>query len=132
MAANPSIDSLTLEYLDEIHEAFNRHDVDAIVGYFAVDGVFQLARGADGYGRKLTGKDEIRAFLTERFKAMPDMYWAAGAVWFSGDRATSEWVVTATLPSGDKLELAGCDLYEFRGRQIIKKDTYWKAIEQVI
>ena len=60
------------------------------------------------------------------------MHWRAGATWFSGNRATSEWVVTATLPGGDKLELYGCDLYEFRGREIVKKDTYWKTIDKSI
>lgn len=132
MVADPSSETITLEYLDEIHDAFNRHDVEAIVGYFAEDGVFQLARGSGGFGRKLTGKAEIREFLIERFRAIGDMHWEASATWFSGSRATSEWVVTATLPNGDKLELSGCDLYEFRGRHIVKKDTYWKAIDQSI
>lgn len=132
MAADPSGETITLEYLNQIHDAFNRHDVEAIVGYFAEDGVFQLARGAEPFGRRLTGKAEIREFLTERFRAIGDMYWEASATWFSGNRATSEWVVTATLPSGDRLELSGCDLYEFRGREIVKKDTYWKTIDQSI
>ena len=88
--ANPAVGSLTREHLAEIHVAFHRPEVNAIVGYFAADGVFQPVRGADGYRRKLTAKDEIRAFLSERFKAMPDLYWAVDAVWFSGDRATSE------------------------------------------
>jgi ketosteroid isomerase-like protein len=132
MSENSSNETITLEYLDEIHDAFNRHDVEAVVGYFAEDGVFRLARGDDGFGRKPTGKAEIRDFLNDRFRAIGDMHWEASATWFSGNRATSEWLVTATLPNGDKLELSGCDLYEFRGRQIIKKDTYWKAIDQSI
>ena len=125
-------DILSLEYLEEIHEAFNRHDVEAVVSYFAEDGVFNLARGTEPQGRSLRGKAEIRDFLTQRFSTIKDMYWKASAFWYSGNRATSEWVVTATLPSGEKLELHGCDLFEFRGKQIVKKDTYWKSLDKSI
>ena len=119
--------TISLDYLDEIHEAFNRYDVDAIVDYFADDGVFQLARGPEPFGRRLEGKDEIRNFLTERFAAIKDMHWKKFHIWTSGNRAASEWVVTATLPGGDRLEQYGCDLYQFRGNKIVRKDTYWKS-----
>lgn len=125
-------ETISLEYLDEIHEAFNRYDVDAIVDYFAEDGVFQLARGPEPHGRRLQGRDEIRAFLSERFATIADMHWRKLDVWTSGNRAASEWIVTATLPDGDRLELFGCDLYEFRGNKIVKKDTYWKSRDRSI
>ena len=66
--------AVSLELIDEITEAFNRHDVAAVVSYFAEDGIFLLARGDKPWGRRLEGKAEIHAFLTERFAAISQMH----------------------------------------------------------
>lgn len=129
---NAQDDTITVDYLREIHDAFNRQDVDAIVAYFADDGVFQLARGPEAHGRRLQGREEIAAFLRARFEAIPDMRWEDYGMTISGNRAAAEWLVTATLPDGRPLELYGCDLYTFRGRRIVKKDTYWKSRDESI
>src|SRR5262245_38815208 len=123
---------VTLEYLDEIGDAFNRHDVDAIVGMFAEDGVLQLGRGTEAWGTRLTGKHAIRTYLTRRFAEFGNMRWEPITRFVAGNRAVSEWVVTATLAGGKELKLYGCDLYEFRGRKIVKKDTYWKSKEPTV
>lgn len=124
--------AVSLELIDEITEAFNRHDVDAVVSHFADDGVFLLARGDKPWGRRLEGKAEIHAFLAKRFAEFPDMRWETISRWSVGNRAAFEWIVRATLPSGEKMELHGCDLYEFRGDKMVRKDTYWKSIEPSI
>ena len=124
--------AVSLELVDEITEDFNRHDVDAVVNHFADDGIFLLARGDKPWGRRLEGKAEIRAFLAKRFAEIPDMRWETTDRWSAGNRAASEWIVRATLPSGEKMELVGCDLYQFRGDKMVRKDTYWKSIEESI
>ena len=115
------------ELLDEIAGAFNRHDIDAILAYFAEDCVFLLSRGPEASGRQLKGKKEIGSFLRERFASLGDMKWRTLEHWTAGDRGVSEWVMTCTLPSGERMELLGCDLYRFRDGKIVKKDTYWKS-----
>jgi len=30
---------------------------------------------------------------------------------------------------GHRVELRGCDLFEFRGEKIVRKDSYWKIVE---
>jgi hypothetical protein len=32
-------------------------------------------------------------------------------------------------PGGRRVHLRGCDLFDFRGDQIAKKDSYWKIVE---
>jgi hypothetical protein len=123
---------VNLKLMEEIMNAFNTHNVDAIVGFFAEDGVFQTARGTNHFGERLVGKAKIRDFLTKRFKAIPDMRWLDDKNWFVGNRAVSEWRVVATLPTGERLETLGCDIYEFDGADKIKvKDTYWKSSEKL-
>ena len=121
---------ISLEYMDEIHDAFNSQDVDAIVEFFAEDGEFLLARGDQPWGTRLKGREVIRAFLTKRFAAFGDMRWEPITRFHCGNRAVSEWVVTVTLDDGRKMKTYGCDLYEFEGKKIVKKDTYWKSMEQ--
>ena len=39
--------NVTIALLDAIQDAFNRHDVDGILSYFADDGEWLMARGPD-------------------------------------------------------------------------------------
>ena len=121
---------LSREFLDSVGAAFNRHDVDAIVGMFAPDGVWQLARGPDHFGTRLTGHNEIRPFLKKRFSSIPDMNWETTDRWSAGNKAVSEWRVTGTDANGNRIDLLGCDIYTLDNeRKIAKKDTYWKSHE---
>ena len=47
----------------------------------------------------------------------------------SGDRGCSEWLLTGTTTQGEPVEVRGCDLFEFRGDKIARKDSYWKLVE---
>jgi ketosteroid isomerase-like protein len=123
-------DSITVEQVDAIVDAFNRHDVDAIVDHFADDAVWLLARGPEPYGSRLVGNAQIRELLTTRFEKIPDMRWVNGTSWVSGNHAASEWTVQGMTDSGERLDCLGCDLWEFRDGKIIKKDTYWKYVEK--
>jgi ketosteroid isomerase-like protein len=41
----------------------------------------------------------------------------------------SEWTLTGTSPAGQRVEVHGCDHFEFRNGKIVKKDSYWKIVE---
>lgn len=115
--------------LDEIQDAFNRHDVDGILRHFADDCVWLMARGpSPREGRRCRGKAEIAQVLSERYQRIPDMRWVEMRHWIMGDKAVSEWVVQGTAPDGERLDLLGCDLWEFRDDKVVKKDTYWKYV----
>ncbi len=113
-----------------IVDAFNRHDVDAIMGYCADDVVWLMARGPDAWGRRFEGARAVREALVERFRSIPDAHWQDRGSWVSGGFGVSEWTLTGTTAKGEKLEVLGCDLWRFRDGKVIVKDTYWKHIEQ--
>ena len=117
---------ITKAYLDEIFEAFNARDVDRIAGYFADQGVFQTALGPSPYGTRVVGRGNIKEFLANRWKQIPDMRWKDQTVSINGNTATASWKVLWTDANGHKQEWAGCDLYVFEGNKIKLKDTYWK------
>jgi hypothetical protein len=60
----------------------------------------------------------------------PDVHYGEDHHWVSGDRGCSEWLLTGTTPQGDRVEVRGCDLFEFRGDKIARKDSYWKLVER--
>lgn len=41
----------------------------------------------------------------------------------------SEWRLTGTTTSGMQVDVHGCDLWEFAGGKVTRKDSYWKIVE---
>ena len=125
----PSRAPVTETTLKEFLDAFNRHDLDAIMGFFAEDCVFEAPRGPDPWGRRYRGKEEVRRGLGTRFTGIPNVHYGEDRHWLSGDRGASEWRLTGTTTSGARIDVRGCDLFEFREGQIVRKDSYWKIVE---
>lgn len=117
------------ETLREILDAFNRHDLDAIMGFFWDDCTFDFPRGPDPWGERYVGKSEVRRGLARRFEGIPDVHYGEDRHWVAGDRGVSEWLLTGTTRAGIKVRVRGCDLWEFRGGKVVYKDSYWKIVE---
>ncbi len=119
----------TVELLREFLGAFNRHDLDSIMGYFADDCVFYMPRGARPRGDRYAGKDEVRAALSKRFEGIPDVHYGDDQHWVCGNLGVSEWTLTGTSVSGQQIEVRGVDLLEFDQGKITRKDSFWKILE---
>ena len=123
---------VTIELLDIIQNAFNRHDVDTILTHFADDCEWLMTRGPDPWeGKRLKGKQAIGDVLRARFEVIGDMRWEDMSHFISPDhrRACSEWTVRGTPNDGSPpLDYLGCDVWTFRDGQVVKKDTYWKYV----
>ena len=122
------VEAPTTDTLEAIADAFNRHDVDAIMAFFAEDAVFEAPTGLDPWGRRLVGKDQVREAFAARFAGIPDVHYGDASHWVSGDRGVSEWTLTGTTTEGARLELRGCDLWTIRAGQVVRKDSYWKIV----
>ncbi len=121
---------LTIDVLKGFLEAFNRHDLDAIMDYFAEDCVFYMPRGAKPRGDKYVGKQEVRAGLAKRFEGLPDVHYGDDQHWIcSVNFGVSEWTLTGTTTAGQYIEVRGVDLLEFAQGKIIRKDSFWKILE---
>jgi ketosteroid isomerase-like protein len=120
----------SIDLLLQINAAFNSRDVNRIMAFFAEDATFLMARGPEPCGRRVRGKAAIGQVLADRFKVISDMRWDHIDHFVTGDRAVSIWTVTGTGADGERLDYQGCDIYQFRGDQILNKDTYWKLVEQ--
>jgi ketosteroid isomerase-like protein len=120
---------ITIELLKGFLDAFNRHDLDAIMDCFADDCVFYMPRGTKPRGDQYVGKQEVRAGLAKRFEGIPDVHYGDDKHWVCGDLGVSEWTLTGTSTSGKYIEVRGVDLLEFVEGKIIRKDAFWKIVE---
>jgi len=123
-------DEVTVDTLKRILEAFNRHDLDAIMAFFADDCVLEMPRGPHPWGRRLVGRVQVREGLASRFAGLPDVHYGQDSHWVCGTKGVSEWLLTGTTPDGERVEVRGCDHFEFRNGEIVRKDSYWKIVER--
>jgi steroid delta-isomerase-like uncharacterized protein len=124
--------TITVDTLKQVLDAFNRHDLDAIMKYFSDDCSFDFPRGPRSFGQRFVGKAQVREGLASRFKGIPDVHYSDDIHWISNDgtKGVSEWTLTGTTSSGFKLEVRGCDLWEFSEGKISRKNSFWKIVEQ--
>lgn len=121
-----SQDSITNKVLVGFTNAFNAHDVNAILSYMANDCIFLASAGPDAEGEKFAGKEAVKKAFEEVFKTYPDAHWGNVTYLISGDRTVTEWLFTGTKADGSRVEVTGCDLCTFRDGKIVLKNSYRK------
>ncbi len=119
----------SVEALEAITAAFNAHDLDAIMEFFAEDCSLDMPRGPEPWGHRVTGRAAVREALAGRFAGLPDVHYGEGRHWVSGDLGVSEWLLTGTRADGAQVRVRGCDHWEFRDGRVARKDSYWKIVE---
>jgi len=127
--AQQQVGEATVEMLARLLDAFNTHDVDLVMSFFADDCILEMPRGPDPWGRRLEGREHVRDGLASRFAGIPDVHYGDGRHWVSGGRGCSEWLLTGTTTGGEAIRVRGCDLFEFRNGKVVRKDSYWKIVE---
>lgn len=118
----------TLKLLDDIGAAFSRHDIGAMVGYFAADGEFVNAVGSDPHGTTYKGHQQIRGYFENLFEMVEDVQWEKTDIRVIDEKAYAEWHRRATLKTGETQDWMGVDIYTFGNGEIVKKDTYIKVV----
>ena len=111
----PELEALIERY----NQAWNDHDVDAIVGMHAPDMVFHNWTA----GEKVEG-DAVRTHLADIFRNWPDLSFTGRRLYARGGLVVSEWTATATHPDGRRLEWDGVDVFPFENGLIKRKDVY--------
>ena len=125
MASTKAGASVLQAFLD----AFNAHDVDAIMSFFANDCVMDLPRGPAPGGRRLVGKEQVREGIQSRLDGIPDVHYGDDRHWICGERGVSEWTLRGTQRTGESIEVRGCDLLELVDGKISRKDSFWKIVD---
>lgn len=117
---------VTSAFLQSFADAFNAHDIRAIMQHMTDDCVFEASAGPDRDGQRFIGQLQVRKAFEDVFATYPDAQWSNAKHFVAGDRGFSEWVFTGTKPDGTSVEVTGCDLFTFRGGKIAIKNSYRK------
>ena len=117
------------DLLNGLVDAFNAHDIDRVMSFFADDCVLQMPRGPNPHGLRAEGFEDVKATLNTRFEGIPDVHYGEDSHYIDGNVGISKWLLTGTTTAGQRIEVRGCDFYEFRDGKVIIKDAYWKIVE---
>ena len=117
---------ITVDFLEAFADAFNRHDVTAILAAMTEDCVFEASAGPEVWGRRYEGRREVGKAFAEVFETFPDAQWRGARHFFVGDRGVSEWTFSGTRADGTRVEVTGCDIFTFRDGKIAVKNSYRK------
>ena len=118
--------AVTTDVLQAFADAWNRHDVEALMSFMTEDCVFEASGGSEICGTRYAGREAVRAGFAEVFATFPDARWGGARHFVHGDRGVSEWTFTGTRLDGARVEVHGCDLFTFRDGKIALKNSYRK------
>ncbi|VTU33756.1 nuclear transport factor 2 family protein [Variovorax sp. PBL-E5] len=118
---------VTTATLAAFSDAWNRHDIDALMSFMSEDCVFQTAGGAEACGARITGTAAVRRAFAAAWEAVPDAQWRNGQHFVHGDFGTSQWTFTGTAADGSRIETDGIDVFTFKDGKIQLKNVFRKA-----
>ena len=108
--------------LQAFADAWNGHDVDALMSMMTTDCVFEASGGTAVDGERHEGQRAVRAAFAAVFEQYPDAHWGHARHFVTGDRGVSEWTFTGTRRDGKRVEVTGCDVFTFRERQDCRQE----------
>ncbi len=122
---------VTTDFLQSFVDAFNAHDVKAIMAHMTDDCVFEASAGPEAVGEKFSGQEQVGKAFENVFTTFPDAHWGNARHFIFGDRGLSEWIFTGTKTDGTRVEVTGCDLFTFSNGKISIKNSYRKNRQPV-
>lgn len=116
----------TLAVIDRFNEAFNRHDVDAVMALMTDDVIFD-STGPAPDGEMFKGQDAVRGFWERFFASTPGAWFDGIDVFAAGDRCTVRWLFTFDKAHPDAGHVHGVDIFRVRAGKVAEKLCYVKG-----
>jgi ketosteroid isomerase-like protein len=114
-------------FVERFNTVWNGHDIDGILAQMTEDVVFEASFGKDPWGTRVTGKRDVRQFLTEMFERIPDVRWDEIRRFARPECVVVEWLTTGSPRGGTRYEVEGCDILTLRDGTIAAKRSYRKG-----
>jgi steroid delta-isomerase-like uncharacterized protein len=123
------------EAIDCYNDAWNAHDLDAIMALHAPDMVFDNHTA----GESATGED-VRGHVASIFETWPDIAFTTRRLYIREGLVVQEWTATATHantmrrgdlvaePTGKRVEWDGIDSIPFENGLVKRKDVYSDSV----
>ena len=135
MSAKPDAAAELEGAIQRYNEAWNAHDLDAIVSMHAPDMTFEnhtAGESAQGEG--------VRQHIATIFETWPDIQFETRRLYVRDGVVTQEWTATATHhrtmrrgdlvagPTGKQIEWRGVDVIPFEDGLVKRKDVYSDSV----
>jgi ketosteroid isomerase-like protein len=115
-----------VEIIEAFGEAWNRHDIEALMAFMHPDCVFETVAGPDVYGARHEGTAAVRKAFEAAWQTIPDAQWLNASCWAYGDRGVMESTFTGTAADGSRIEANMVDLLVFKDGKIALKNAFRK------
>lgn len=116
----------TRAVIDSFNEAFNRHDVDAVMALMTDDVIFG-STGPAPDGEIVTGQRAVREVWERLFSSTPGAWFDAIDVFACGDRCTVRWLFTFDKANPGAGNVHGVDVFKVRDGKVAEKLSYVKG-----
>jgi ketosteroid isomerase-like protein len=116
----------TLAAIARFTDAFDRHDVEAVMAAMTDDCVFENTSPAPD-GRRHVGQAAVRAVWEEFFAASPHAAFEAEETFAAGDRGVVRWRYRWGGDGAGAGHVRGVDLFRVREGKIAEKLSYVKG-----
>jgi ketosteroid isomerase-like protein len=110
-----------LAAIERFNEAFNRHDVDAVMSAMTDDCVFESTSPAPDGGRYV-GHDAVRAVWEDLFRSTPQAKFDTEELFTAADRCVVRW--RFSFAGG---HVRGVDVMRVRDGKVSEKFAYVKG-----
>ena len=117
----------TLTTIELFNEAFNGHDLEAVVKLMTHDIVFENTSGGH-----FEGQDAVRAVLTRAFELMSAGWFDTDDMFVAGDRCVVLWTYRFNKVDPQRGYVRGVDVFRVRDGLVAEKFSYVKSEEFVL
>ncbi|MEP7292575.1 MAG: nuclear transport factor 2 family protein [Chloroflexota bacterium] len=111
--------------IERLHDATNRHDLDAFVACFAEDYDSQQPVYPE---RAFVGSAQVRKNWSRLFEGMPDLHVELLRSSVTGDEVWGEWEWRGTWTDGALFHIRGVMIYGIRNGQIAWARLYTEPV----
>src|SRR5216684_828807 len=115
----------TIEVIDQFSDAFNRHDVQAVMALMTEDCVFENTYPPPD-GERFEGQEAVRHFWEEFFLSSPDAVFQSEEMIAHEDRYVTRWKYYWTNTDGSSGHVRGVDVFRVRNGKVAEKLAYVK------
>ena len=115
----------TLAAVRRFNDAFNRHDVDAVMAAMTEDCVFENTPPPDG--QRHEGAAAVRAAWEQFFAGSPNADFTEEEMFAADDRCVVRWLYRWRDAAGVEGHVRGVDIFRVRDGKVAEKLSYVKG-----
>lgn len=123
---------VTKDFLQAFSDAWNRHDIDALMEFMVNDCVFHAVAGTELFGKSFVGSEAVRTGFQLAWQTFPDAAWRDGDHFVCGNRGVTESTFCGTKADGTRIEARMVDVFTFRDGKIAVKNAFRKDCPPVV